>query len=226
MEKEELITKVNDELGSTQLTISERTFNEEIEDVLEDFGDDEAANGKIIERLVKRLKRIDGNLHADVGAESRRYREKFEKDWKEKHPEGNEKPANNPDDEPAYFKAYREKMEAKFETLENERKQEKAKVQKETVLKQVKDGLKDLFAKADIEPNSYIMKQTMRDIDIPEEGADVDKLVKQMEKAYYKNLKEAGLANGEKPRRGGGAGDKSIATALWNKKKAREGFGK
>lgn len=234
MEKEELVSIVNGELGSTKLTISERTFNEEIEDVLGDFGDDKEVNTAIISRLVKRLKRIDGNLHADVGAENRKYREQFEKDWNEKHPgnqsgrsgnggTGNGGNGNGGNGEPEWFKRYREEQDAKYKALEDERKEEKARAQKDAVLKQVKDGVDTLFAKAGITPNAYILKQTMRDIDITADS-NIDGAIKDVEKAYYRNLKDAGIVEDGKPHKGGD-GSSKVASAMWAKKKAREGFG-
>ena len=83
MEREELKELVNKALGSTQLKLSERTINEELDDVLGDFGDNEEANTKLVERVANRLKRMDGNLHADVSKEVREYKENAEKKLKE-----------------------------------------------------------------------------------------------------------------------------------------------
>ena len=46
MNREELRELVTKELGSTQLKLSERTINEELDDVLDDFGDNDEANAK------------------------------------------------------------------------------------------------------------------------------------------------------------------------------------
>lgn len=83
MEREELKELVNKSLGSTQLKLSERTINEELDDVLGDFGDDEGTNAKLVERVANRLKRMDGNLHADVSKEVKEYKENAEKKLKE-----------------------------------------------------------------------------------------------------------------------------------------------
>ena len=66
MEREELLELVQKELGDTQLTLSERTINGELDDSLSDFGDDADANAKAVTRIANRLKRLDGQLHADV----------------------------------------------------------------------------------------------------------------------------------------------------------------
>lgn len=227
MEREELKAKVDEVLGSTQLTLSERTINEELDDALEGVTDDATIDDAFVSRLAKRFKRMDGNLHKDVGEQNRLYKEQFEKDWNEKHPKGSKDGGTNDGegDEPAWFKAYREQQDAKFQKLEDERKEKEAKVQKENVLKQVKDGVSALFKKADVEPNEWVLRQTMRDVEISEE-TDVDTTIKKVEKAYYKNLKEAGFADGNqpfgKPQQFGG---KKATDSLWEKKKAKEGWG-
>ena len=89
MNREELRELVTKKLGSTQLKLSERTINEELDDVLGDFGNDEEANAKLVERVANRLKRMDGNLHADVSKEVKEYKENAEKKQKEdpEHPD-------------------------------------------------------------------------------------------------------------------------------------------
>ena len=63
MTREELLALVNKELGSTKLTISEKTINEELDDVLEDFGEDEAVNAKLVTKVTNRLKCKIGRAH-------------------------------------------------------------------------------------------------------------------------------------------------------------------
>jgi hypothetical protein len=228
MEAEELKSKVEDVLGGTQLTLSERTINEELEDALEDITDDAQVDDKFVSRLVKRLKRMDGNLHADVGAENKKYKEQFEADWNKNHPEtSGKKNEEDGNDEPEWFKKYREAQDAKMKELEEARKESDLKAYKEGVLKEVSEGLDELFKKADITPNGYVLKQTMRDIEIPEKDADVEKLVKKIEKSYYKALKEAGLDGGGKPnQKNGPQGNSKMSDDLWNKKGLREGWKK
>lgn len=100
MTREELLALVNKELGSTKLTISEKTINEELDDVLEDFGEDEAANAKLVTKVTNRLKRMDGNLHSDVSQQVKEYKKKARERQKAKESE-EEEPENNdiPDEE-------------------------------------------------------------------------------------------------------------------------------
>ena len=76
MTREELLELVNKELGSTKLTLNERAINEELDDSLDDFGDDEEANAKLVTRIVNRLKRMDGSVHTAVAHEVEEYKRK------------------------------------------------------------------------------------------------------------------------------------------------------
>lgn len=204
MEREELETRVNEELGSTKLTLSEQTISGELDDVLEDVaGDDDEANKKVITRLVNRLKRLDGNLHKDVSTQVNDWKKKNKptppKDTKKDGPDGG-------DEAPAWFKAYKAEQDAKWEAQEQARKEAQQASDKKAVKDAVDKSVRDKFKDAGITLNSYIYKQTMRDVEIPDEGADAQKIAKDVEKAYYKNLKEAGLDGGKGvgPRKGGG----------------------
>ena len=73
MTREELLALVNKEADTTKFkSLSQKTINEELDDVLEDFGDDEAANAKLVTKLANRLKRMDGNLHKNVSDERKK----------------------------------------------------------------------------------------------------------------------------------------------------------
>ena len=49
MTREELLALVNKEADTTKFkSLSQKTINEELDDVLEDFGDDEAENAKLV----------------------------------------------------------------------------------------------------------------------------------------------------------------------------------
>ena len=80
MTREELLNLVNKEVDTTKFTsLSQKTINEELDDVLEDFGDDEEANSKIVTKLANRLKRMDGNLHKNVSDEMKKNRAEAER---------------------------------------------------------------------------------------------------------------------------------------------------
>ena len=83
MTREELLDLVNEKVDTSKFkSLSQKTINEELDDLLEDFGDDESANDKIVTKLANRLKRMDGNLHKNVSDEIKK--DKAEKERKEK----------------------------------------------------------------------------------------------------------------------------------------------
>ena len=88
MTREELLNLVNKEADTTKFTsLSQKTINEELDDVLEDFGDDEEANSKIVTKLANRLKRMDGNLHKNVSDEMKKNRAEAERKKKKEEDE-------------------------------------------------------------------------------------------------------------------------------------------
>lgn len=220
MEKEELLTLVNEEMGSTQLTLSEETINGELEDALTDFVEG-ADHDALVARLVSRLKRMEGNLHKDVSTEVNKYKANLKKGEKKQAPKKVES-----DDEPAWFAKYREEQEARIKQIEESRRIEIEKANREKLIENVKKGLRAKFEEAGVSENTFIFKQTFRDIEITENSSE-SSLVKEMEKAYYKNLKEAGI-EAKKAIPGfrdnvGGKGDKTL-DAFFAKKGAKEGW--
>lgn len=224
MELEELKSKFEEKLGSTKLQLSEQTLSEVLQDALAEIGDDDTRlTDDFLTRKVNLAKKIDGQINFDV---SQRI-----KDWEKQNPKPTppitKKKTKEEEEEPAYFKAYREKMEERFTSFENERKQEKLRLQKESAIKQIKSELESKFKDAGIEKNAYIFKQTLKEVDIPDEDIDISAIVKQTEKEYYKNLKEAGFSDST-PHFGnggnGGNGNK-ITNDFFARKAKREGWG-
>lgn len=224
MELEELKSKFEEKLGSTKLQLSEQTLSEVLQDALAEIGDDDTRlTDDFLTRKVNLAKKIDGQINFDV---SQRI-----KDWEKQNPKPTppitKKKTKEEDEEPAYFKAYREKMEERFTSFENERKQEKLRLQKESAIKQIKSELEAKFKDAGIEKNAYIFKQTLRDVDIPDEDIDISAIVKNVEREYYKNLKEAGFIDSTPHVGNGGNGGKGnkITNDFFARKAKREGWG-
>lgn len=96
MEREELLQQVNESLENDgkklSSTLSEETINGELDDALEDFGEDEEANKVLVGKLAKRLLRMDGNLHSNVSKEVTAYKNAHPKQVAkvEKEPSGGE----------------------------------------------------------------------------------------------------------------------------------------
>lgn len=236
MEREELLQEVQSviEADGKQLSrsISEETINAELDDELENIGDDEEANKAVFSRIAKRLLRIDGNIHSNVSREVKEYKEKVAKTPKtnDKTPKDGEE-GGEEEEIPKWAKAITDRLD----NIEKSRKDRESAEAKNAAVDTVKKGLREVFKKANIEVNEFIYKQTLRDLEIPEtedgKSVDTDSLIKQMERAYYRNLKEAGLDKSQtaKPHSGAknqGGNASSLLDDKFKKKGLREGWGK
>nr|DAP50097.1 MAG TPA: hypothetical protein [Caudoviricetes sp.] len=206
MEREELKELVNKSLGSTQLKLSERTINEELDDVLGDFGDNEEANAKLVERVANRLKRIDGNLHADVSKEVKEYKENAEKKQKEGNEGGSKKNENNEGSESEIMKELKN-LRAELDEERNARKQEQTERAKHATMDSVRKGLREKFENAGLKINDFFAKSALSKLEIPSENVDLKSLVEKAERLYNADIKEAGIEIG-KPHAGGNGGGK------------------
>lgn len=220
MELEALKGKFNDALGSTKLQLSDRTLDGVLQDALAEIGDDDSrVTDDFIQRKINLAKTIDGQINHDVSTRI--------EDWKKKNPTPNQQePPKHVDDpnEPAWFKTYREQQEKKMQELEDARKADVLKANKEKILEEIKKGIKADYEKQNLEVNEYLLKQAMRDVEIPDENADVKSLIKSVESEYDAAVKAVGYTGGA-PKRNEVHGDKTIVDAMWAKKKAREGWG-
>lgn len=206
MEREELKELVNKSLGSTQLKLSERTINEELDDVLGDFGDNEDANAKLVERVVNRLKRMDGNLHADVSKEVKEYKDKAEKKQKEGTEGGSKKNEGNEGSESEIMKELKS-LRAELDEERNARKQEQAERAKHATMDSVRKGLREKFENAGLKLNDFFAKSALSKLEIPNEDVNLKSLVEKAERLYNADIKEAGVEIG-KPHAGGNGGGK------------------
>ena len=206
MNREELRELVNKSLGSTQLKLSERTINEELDDVLGDFGDNEDENSKLVERVANRLKRMDGNLHADVSKEIKEYKENVGKKQNEGN-EGGGKKNEAGDGSVSEVMEELRKIKAELAEERNIRKQEQAERAKHATRESVRNGLKEKFEKAGLKLNSFFAKSALEKLDIPDEDVDITSLIERAEKLYNSDIKEAGVELG-KPHAGGNVGGK------------------
>src|SRR3712207_8571416 len=72
MEREELYKLVKEALGSTQLIrVTKRTIEGELDDELDNFGEDEEKNSELVAKIANRLKRMEGNLQHDLAEKIR-----------------------------------------------------------------------------------------------------------------------------------------------------------
>ena len=233
MEREELLQQVTEsiEADGKQLSpsISEESINGEIDDALEELTDDDEHNKKVVARLAKRLLRIDGNIHSNVSREVKAYKSAHPKS-SDVTPKDGEKKEESATDMPDWAKA----LVSRIDQMEETRKARDEQDAKDAISANVKKGLRAKFKDAGLEVNDYILKQTLRDLEIPEveegEKVDEDELISKMERAYFKNLKAAGLGKEDTGKarygsRGGGKGE-SAADRFFARKAKKEGWKK
>lgn len=218
MEREELLGLVNAELGDNRLTLSERTINEELDDVLGDFGDDEAANTAIVSRVASRLRRMDGNLHADVSAEVRKYKEKNKP---------SEPPANTGGEKKeAEVAETMRKLLERIEGLEKHNEEQAKSAARQRVSNDICSALKQKLEKAGFTANDYFMKAALAKLQISDDDNDIPSLVDKAERQYNADMKEAGFDPEAMPRfgGGGGTGGNNAAARYFAQKAKKEGW--
>ena len=228
MTKEELLSLVNKEVDTTKFkSLSQKTINEELDDVLEDFGDDEAANAKLVTKLANRLKRMDGNLHKNVSDEIKKSKEEAERKKKEEEEERKRKEdAKNDDPDDKYNELLKEIKALKEANAERDKK-----AARKATIESVKAGLKDKFDKANLEMKNYFLNAAIAKLEIPDEDADIDDLVSKAEKIYTAEYKEATGENGipAKGQRTSGGGssteDDKFMDEIAERRKKRYGGG-
>ena len=216
MTKEELLELVNKKVDTSKFkSLSKRSIDEELVDALEEIGDDESANDKVVTKLANRLKRMDGNLHANVSAEVKKAKEEAERKAREEKEgketkDGENGNEGNQSDE---FKA----LLARIEKMEQNAKEREAKAAKKAVLASVKEGLKSKFGDAKIEMNDFFADIALGKLEIGDDP-DVTDLVTKAESIYTADMKKAGLNPSAKPREtnDGGGGSDHIDEHLWD----------
>lgn len=200
MTREELLALVNKEVDTTKFKeLSQKTIDEELDDVLEDFGDDEETNSKLVTKLANRLKRINGNLHKNISDEVKKNKEEAERKKKEEEEERKRKEAKKGDDPDDKYSKLLEKLEA----LEKANAERDKKAARKATIESVKAGLKDKFDKANLEMNDFFLDTALSKLEIPDD-ADVVELVSAAENIYTADYKRANGGNAV-PRKGSSA---------------------
>lgn len=200
MTREELLALVNKEVDTTKFKeLSQKTIDEELDDVLEDFGDDEEANSKLVTKLANRLKRINGNLHKNISDEVKKSKEEAERKKKEEEEERKRKEAaKNGDPDDKYNELLKEIKALKEANAERDKK-----AARKATIESVKAGLKDKFDKANLEMNDFFLDTALSKLEIPDD-ADVVELVSAAENIYTADYKRANGGNAV-PRKGSSA---------------------
>ena len=201
MTREELLALVNKEADTTKFkSLSQKTINEELDDVLEDFGDDEAANAKLVTKLANRLKRMDGNLHKNVSDEIKKSKEEAERKKKEEEEERKRK--KEEEGKTGSDDKYNELLK-EIKALKEANAERDKKAARKATIESVKAGLKDKFDKANLEMKNYFLNAALSKLEISDD-ADVAELVSTAENIYTADYKRANGGNAV-PRKGSSA---------------------
>lgn len=162
--------------GKKNLAMSERSFNEEAEDIYADL--EESGNNEELEladavgKKIKRLERIDNNVRNDNS--------KFVKEWEKNHPQKNDGDGNGDGNGDGGNKSELQKMQEQINSLlkrEEENNKAKAVSEKRSQLKSALKG-------KDVKNEDWINDQ-LELIHIDSE-TDVDALTERLVKSYNK----------------------------------------
>lgn len=183
---EELLELVNKKEDTSKFTtLSKKSIDDELNDVLGEMGDDDDANDRIVTKLANRLKRMDKNLHKNIADELKKSREEAERKKKEEEErKGKKDGEDTPDDK-------YDKLLAKLEALEKANEERDKKASRAATIEAVRKGLKDKFDKAKLELNDFFLDTAISKLEIPDKDADVTDLVSKAEGIYTTDFKRA-----------------------------------
>lgn len=192
-------------------TLSKKSIDDELNDVLGEMGDDDDENDRIVTKLANRLKRMDKNLHKNIADELKKSREEAERKKKEeKERKGKKDGEDTPDDK-------YDKLLAKLEALEKANEERDKKASRAATIEAVRKCLKDKFDKAKLELNDFFLDTAISKLEIPDKDADVTDLVSKAEGIYTTDFKRA-TGNTAIPRMGSGSssGGRTIPDDEWD----------
>lgn len=227
---EELLELVNKKEDTSKFTtLSKKSIDDELNDVLGEMGDDDDANDKIVTKLANRLKRMDKNLHKNIADELKKSREEAERKKKEEEERKRNRAKENDDDDDDGGDDDRiAKLLAKVEALEKASAERDKEAARKATLESVKAGLKEKFDKAGLELNGFFLKTSLSKLEIPDKDADIDDLVSEAEKIYTADFKEATGEKGVPSKNhtsspGGGGDDDKFMEEIAARRKKRFG---
>lgn len=212
---EELLELVNKKEDTSKFTsLSKKSIDEELNDVLGEMGDDDDENDRIVTKLANRLKRMDKNLHKNIADELKKSREEAErkkKEEEERKRKRNRTKENDDYDDDGGDDDRIAKLLAKVEALEKASAERDKEAARKATLESVKAGLKEKFDKAGLELNGFFLKTSLSKLEIPDKDADIDDLVSEAENIYTADFKEAtgekGIPSKNHTSSPGGGGD-------------------
>lgn len=231
---EELLELVNKKEDTSKFTsLSKKSIDDELNDVLGEMGDDDDENDRIVTKLANRLKRMDKNLHKNIADELKKSREEAErkkKEEEERKRKRNRAKENDDDDNDGGDDDRIAKLLAKVEALEKASAERDKEAARKATLESVKAGLKEKFDKAGLELNGFFLKTSLSKLEIPDKDAEIDDLVSEAEKIYTADFKEATGEKGIPSKNhtsspGGGGDDDKFMEEIAARRKKRFGDG-
>lgn len=198
MELEKIVSTILGKVGNTD--VSPQTVKTLIS--LKPLSEGSEPDDAYIDEMVQAVKSVQGNVNnvfsTKLSEQLERKVDEFKKNFK---PEPEPARAPHKGDIPEWAL----KLQAELEEERSARQKEKAARERKDLLAAVKQGLEDKFKRSGTEANSYFTRSALSRLDIPEEGADVRRLVEQAELLYNQDIKEAGLTP-DSPHAGGASG--------------------
>lgn len=189
MTREELLALVNAKEDTTKfVALSKKTIEEELDDALEEIGEDEAVNDKIVEKLAKRLKRMDGNVHINVSTEAKK-----NKDAERKRKEEEER--KKKEEQTGSGLEVIEELKKEIQLMKEKNAAREKEEAKKATLKSVRNGLKAKFDEAKIEMNDTLANIVFDKMNISEDDTDIASLVNTAEAKYTALKKELGISD-------------------------------
>ena len=160
--------------GKKNLAMSERSFNEEVEDIYTDLegsdNNEELELTDVVEKKIKRLERIDNNVRNDNS--------KFVKEWEKNHPAKDDKDKKDDDKGGNGNDSKLDKLLKELQGLKAEREEEK---KAKTILDK-RNQLKSALKGKEVKNEDWINDQ-LELIHIDSE-TDVDALTERLVKSY------------------------------------------
>lgn len=162
--------------GKKNLAMSERSFNEEVEDIYTDLegsdNNEELELTDVVEKKIKRLERIDNNVRNDNS--------KFVKEWEKNHPAKDDKNKKDDDKDDKGDESKLDKLLKEIQNLKSEREEEK----KAKTISEKRNQLKSALKGKEVKNEDWINDQ-LELIHIDSE-TDVDALTERLVKSYNK----------------------------------------
>lgn len=201
MDIEKIISTVLGKVGNTD--VSRQTIKTVIG--LNPLKEGEEPDEAYFDKMADAAKSIQGNINSVFASKLNSQLEAKIDEYKKKN--AFKEPVKEPgkskgDDLTGWEKAYND-LKGELDNMRAERQKEKAEAAKKAVKDNVKNGLKEKFEASGLKLNDFLANLAVKNIDIPEEDADMNALIGTAENLYNQYTKEINVDLG-KPRGGGG----------------------